>query len=73
MSYKYRTNPITISDLGVVEVVGSNPAGPISKDPANTLVFAGSFVFLGHHPNHQKSQELSRFAEFGLGFVQPIA
>ena len=31
--------------LGVVEVVGSNPAGPISENPANTLLFAGFFRF----------------------------
>ena len=32
--------------LGVVEVVGSNPAGPIDENPAITLVFAGFFRIL---------------------------
>ena len=31
--------------LGVVEVVGSNPAGPIDKNPAFLKGFAGFFRF----------------------------
>jgi hypothetical protein len=32
-------------NLGVVEVVGSNPAGPISENPAFPKGFAGFFRF----------------------------
>ncbi len=38
MSYKCRTKPTTFSHLGVVEVVGSNPAGPILFFPGKTTL-----------------------------------
>ena len=47
--------------LGVVEVVGSNPAGPIDENPAIPKGFAGFFRFLMSSVGSSKVTSIASF------------